>query len=326
MSIEQLELIGKEKLHYDSLESLFAYSRGQIFDEVLISENIKETIDDWDKMMGGRSDLKPTAGPFLKEIIVKNRNKARELYLFLSPIFFYIHVLLEMERKSWRFAMTANGIFCERIVRNLVQEIDRIDGTDLWSEMVKDKNFDNRNGRLKKGLQDKGVFDPDTIYSLLKSAYTARNVNGPHDVPPPEPIQADICARQCLPTYVRYLDTLVELGNDFKDDNNKFIQFFYSLTRTNIALIFGKEEIRKTPPDVIKEIYRQGFFSGGKKTSDIKKRLTDLGYTFPDPTLSKTLASLSKGSKAILTKTGKRGSYVFNERYPPEEFFKTTIN
>lgn len=159
MSIEQLELIGKEKQHYDSLESLFDYSRGQDINETSLREKIEETIDDWDKMMGGRSNLKPMVEPYLKKIITKDRDKSHELYLFLSPIFFYIHVLLEMERKSWRFAMTANGIFCERVVRNLVQDIDRIDGSDIWSELVKDRNFDNRNGRLKKELQERGIFD-----------------------------------------------------------------------------------------------------------------------------------------------------------------------
>jgi hypothetical protein len=325
MSIELPDLIGKEKQHYESMEELYSYSCGKKLDEKELRDKLNETIDDWDKMMGGRNTLKPSVTPYFQQLLKGDKNKARELYLFLSPIFFYIHVLFEMERKAWRNAMTSSGIFCERIVRNLIQEVDRKNSTNIWLELSKDPKFDNRNGRLLKELEAKKIAEADTIYSLLKSIYYTRSHTGPHDVPPPEPIQADLSTRLCLPAYVKYLEALMDLGNDLKNDFNNYLSFFYSLTRTDIALVFGQEEIRKTPTEIIREIYRQGFFKSGKTFGEIKARLHDAGYDFGDVRIAQQLGKLSKGSKAMLTRRGKRGFYTYNERYPPEEFFKTTF-
>ncbi|MGD0996488.1 MAG: hypothetical protein ABR909_13325 [Candidatus Bathyarchaeia archaeon] len=325
MSIELPDLIGKEKQHYESLEELYSYSCGKKLDEKELNNKLNETIDDWDKMMGGRDSLKPSVTPYFQQLLKGDKNKARELYFFLSPIFFYIHILFEMERKAWRNAMTSSGIFCERIVRNLIQEIDRKDSSGIWEELSRDQKFDNRNGRLRKELEAKKISEADTICSLLKSIYYTRSHSGPHDVPPPEPIQADLSTRLCLPAYVKYLEALMDLGNDLKGDFNNFLSFFYSLTRTDIALVFGQEEIRKAPAEIIKEIYRQGFFKPGKAFRETKTRLRDAGYDFGDARLAQELEKLSKGNKAMLTRRGKRGFYTYHERYPPEEFFKVSF-
>ena len=326
MSIDILDLIGKEKEHYESLENLYSYSCAKIFDETVLRTKISDTIDDWDKMMGGRTSLKPAVNPYFTRIVQGDKSKARELYFFLSPIFFYIHVLLEMERKAWRNAMTTSGIFCERIVRNLIQEVDRQNGTNVWEELSKDNKFDNRNGRLLKELQAKQVNDAETIYSLLKSIYYTRSHTGPHDVPPPEPIQADLSTRLCLPAYVKYLDALLELGNDLRADFNNFLYFFYSLTKTDIALVFGQEEVRRTPAEILREIFRQGYFKNGKTFGETKVRLRDAGYDFGDVRLAQELEKLSKGNKAMLTRRGKRGAFTYHERYPPDEFFKLSMD
>ena len=271
MSIELPDLIGKEKQHYESLDELYSYSCGKKVDEKELRNKLNETIDDWDKMMGGNS-LKPSVSPYFQQLLTGDRTKARELYFFLSPIFFYIHVLFEMERKAWRNAMTSSGIFCERIVRNLIQEVDRIDSTDIWQELSKDQKFDNRNGRLRKELEAKKIDEADALCSLLKNIYHTRSHTGPHDVPPPEPIQADFSVRLCLPAYVNYLDVLIELGSDLKNNLNNYLSFFYSLTRTDIALVFGQEEIRKTPTEIIKEEPTDTLKEiNGSEQSDAKK-------------------------------------------------------
>lgn len=325
MSIELPNLIGKEKQHYDSLEELYSYSCGKKKDETQLCIQINETIDDWDKMMGGRSNLKASVAPYSQALLKGDHNKARMLYFFLSPIFFYIHVLLEMEREAWRNAMTSSGIFCERIVRNLLQEVDRIDSSNIWEELSKNPKFDHRNGRLQSELEGKKIDQADTLCSLLKSIYFTRTHTGPHDVPPPEPIQADLSARLCLPAYVKYLETLIELGNDLTSDFNSYVSFFYSLTRTNVALIFGKEEVRKSPREVIFEIYMQGFFKLGKSFGETKKKFQEAGYDPGDARLANELEKLSKGNKAILTRRGKRGFYVYHERYPPDDSLRMTI-
>ncbi len=325
MSVELPDLIGKEKQHYDALEELYSFSCGKIVDQKELANKLSETIDDWDKMLGGRNSLKPSVTPYFQQLLKSDKNKARELYLFLSPIFFYIHVLFEMERKAWRNAMTSSGIFCERIVRNLIQAVDRKDTTNIWQEMSKDQKFDNRNGRLRKELEAKKIEETDTLCSLLKSIYHTRSHTGPHDVPPPEPIRADLSARLCLPAYVTYLEALAQLENDLKSNLNIFLSFFYSLTRTEIALVFGQDEIRKTPAETIKQIYRQGFFNSGRTFKETGTRLREAGYDYGDPRLAQELERLSKGNKAMLTRRGKRGFYTYHERYPPEEFFKLSF-
>jgi len=325
LPIEIPKLIGKEKEHYDSLEDLYAYSCGEQRVEGQLCNRIEETIDDWDKMMGGRSKLGNSVEPHLEALLKSNLTKSRNLYFFLSPSFFYIHILFEMKRRAWRNAMTWCGIFCERIVRNLLQEIDRRDSSNIWGELLKDPKFDNRNGRLRKELELRRIDEADTLCSLLKSIYFTRSHTGPHDVPPPEPIQADLCVRLCLPAYVRYLETLIELGNDLKEDFYSFVSFFYNLAQTKVFLIFGEKEVRKTPGEIIKEVFRQGFFKDGKTFGETKERLKELGYDFGDPRLANELQKISKGKNAILTRRGKRKSYTYHERYPPEEFFKTAI-
>lgn len=200
--------------------------------------------------------------------------------------------------------MTTSGIFCERIVRNVIQEIDRKKHSTIWQDTLKDTKFDNQNGRLLKELQENNVEDADTLYGLLKSIYFTRSHTGPHDVPPPEPIQADLSARLCLPAYVKYLEALIGLGNDLKGNFNNFVSFFYSLTRTDIALVFGQEEVRRSLPEIIKDIYRQGFFKSGKSFGEIKVRLQGAGYDFGDVRLAQELEKLSKGNKAMLTRRG----------------------
>ena len=126
------ELVGKENEHYSTLKDLYAYSCGEQKDEKALAEGLKETINDWDMMMGGRSNLPIVIKPYLDAISKGNRDKARNLYFFLSPAFFYIHILYEMRRKAWRIAVTWGGIFSERIVENLLRAIDRRNSSKVW--------------------------------------------------------------------------------------------------------------------------------------------------------------------------------------------------
>lgn len=325
MFIEISKLIGREKKHYEALESLYAYARGKRKNETELCESLRETLNDWNKMMGGRSNLQNTIQPYLEAIQKSDRVKARNLYLFFSPIFFYIHILYEMKRRAWRIAMTWGGIYCERIVRNLFQEIDRRDSLNIWEEISKDRKFENRNNRLRKELEERHFEEADGLCSFLRSIYYTRSHTGPHDVPPPEPIQADLGTRLCLPVYLKYLESLIFLGNDLAQDFQTFISFFYNLAETRVALIFPEEETPTTPKELIKELYRQGFFKEGKALGEVNAKMGELGYHFPLSRISNGLRALSKGKNAMLTRKGRKQFYRFYERYPPQDFFKTTI-
>ena len=325
MSYEIPKLIGREKKHYEALESLYAFSCGKPKSEIELPEALKETINDWDKMMGGRSNLQSTIQPYLEAIVKVNRDKARHLYLFLSPVFFYIHILYEMKRRAWRMAMTWGGIFCERIVRNVFQEIDRKDSLNIWEAISKDRKFENRNNRLKKELEERQFEEADSLCNFLKSIYFTRSHTGPHDVPPPEPVQADFATRLCAPAYLKYLESLILLEHKLAEDFQTFVSFFYNLAETRIALIFPEEETPTTPEEIIKELYRQGFFRDGKILGEVDSKMVEIGYHFSRSRTSNALRTLSKGKNAFLTREGRRGFYKYYERYPPEEFFKTII-
>ena len=325
MSLEIPELVGREKEHYNTLEDLFAFSIGTTTDVERLCKGIKDTINDWDKMMGGKGVLQTSLSSYFEAVEQLNKSKAMNLYLFLSPIFFYIHLLYEMRRKAWRNAITWGGIFCERIIRNVFQAIDRKESLNLWQEISKDPKFEHRANRLKAELEKRHYKEADILISLLKSIYFTRSHRGPHDVPPPEPIQANISQRLCLPVYVKYLECLTFLGYNLSIDFPTFISFFHNLAETHVALIFPEEEIITTPKEVIKDLYRQGFFKGGKTLKEVVTRLGELGFHWNVSRIARELKHLSKGKNAFLTRIGKRGFYKYFERYPPEEFFKTTI-
>jgi hypothetical protein len=326
LSVEiEKALIGREKEHYNALKDLYAYSCGEDKNEEDLCIQLKNTIIDWDKMMGGRSNLQATIQPYFEAIKKSDRNKARNLYLFLSPIFFYIHILYEMRRKAWRIAVTWGGIFSERISENLFRAIDRKDSLGIWEGISKDKSFERRSNRLKKELEQRHFEETEGLVSFLKSIYFTRSHSGPHDVPPPEPIEADMCQRICLPVYVKYLKCLIFLGNGLFSDFATFVSFFHDLAETHVALIFPEEETATTPKEVIKDLYRQGFFKDGKTLKEVITRLGELGFHWDISRIAHELEDLAKGKKAILTRTGKRGFYRYFERYPPEEYFRTTI-
>jgi hypothetical protein len=325
LSSEIPELIGREKEHYNTLKDLYSYSSGAAGNEITLCSGLKDTVSDWDKMMGGRSNLQRVIHPYLEAIRRSDREGARYLYLFLSPIFFYIHILYEMRRKAWRIAVTWGGIFSERVIENLFRAIDTKESSNMWETISRDPSFQHRSNRLKSELVQRHFEESETLTSFLRSIYFTRSHSGPHDVPPPEPIEADMSQRVCLPVYVDYLKCLVHLGNDMASDFSTFVSFFHNLAETHVALIFPEEETATTPKEVIKDLYRQGLFKDGKSLKEVVTRLAELGFHWDVPRIAHELEYWSKGKRAFLTRIGKRGEYKYFERYPPQEFFRTTI-
>lgn len=325
MFVELSKLSGKEKKHYFALEDLFAYSFGKPKGEERLCNELKETVSDWKKMMGGRNSLEGSIMPYLEGIMSRDKEKGRNLYFFLSPIFFYIHILYEISRNEWRNAMSWSGIYCERVVRNMLREIDRRFSTNIYEEMRKSR-FEDKNGKLKSELERRGFKLANELFSLMEIMYSLRSTTGPHDVPPPEPIRAQISASQCLPVYIDYLEALIFLGNDLTHDYRTFLSFFSNLTETKISLAFGEEERRISVTDLLKNVlYREGFFREGRKFKEAMDKMREMGYTFSESLVAQALRNLSKGKDAVLTRKGKQGRYIYYERYPPEEFFKSTI-
>lgn len=278
-------------------------------------------------MMGGRNSLEPHVVPYIDRIKLRDREAARNLYFFMSPLFFYIHVLYELSRMEWRNATAWSGMFCERIVNNLLREISRKYSTDAWQK-VGESTFENKNGRTKSELEPRRFKLANELHNLMEMIYSLRDTRGPHDVPPPEPIRAKISASQCLPVYIDYLEALIFMDNDLLNYYKTFVSFFGDLTETKISLAFGEEGAKVTIDHLLKNVlYREGFFgvSEGRRLGDVQTKLKSMSYNFGDPVVAATLYKLSKGKSAVLTRRGKRKNYTYHERYPPKEIFKTTI-
>lgn len=288
-------------------------------------DGLLATIDDWKKKMGGRNSLEPHILPYLDRIIARDRDAARSLYFFISPLFFYIHVLFELSRMEWRNATSWSGMFCERVAKNLLRAYDRTYSTTSFQTVEKSK-FENKVGRLRSDLEAKQFALANELCSLMEIIYSLRDTRGPHDVPPPEPLRAQISASQCLPVYTDYLECLIFLENDLIKDYNAFVCFFSNLTETKISLAFGEEGVKVTVDHLLKNVlYREGFFgeNGGRRLSDVQTKLKSMSYNFSDQAVAAALYKLSKGKDALLTRRGKRKNYTYHERYPPKEIFKS---
>lgn len=277
--------------------------------------------------MGGRNSLEPQILPYLERIAVHDRDAARNLYFFISPLFFYVHVLYELSRKEWRNATSWSGMFCERVAKNLLRAFDRRYSTSSYQTVEKSK-FENKLGRLRSDLEAEKFGLANELCSLMDIIYSLRDTRGPHDVPPPEPLRAQISASQCLPVYTDYLECLIFLKNDLINDYNTFVCFFSNLTETKISLAFGEEGAKVTVDHLLKNVlYREGFFSesDGRRLSDVQTKLKSTSYNFSDPAVAAALHKLSKGKDALLTRKGKRKNYTYHERYPPKEIFKSAV-
>jgi len=321
----EIKLIGREKIHYETLETLYNFSECEKVDLSKLKNDLDQTIDDWDKLTGGGSGLVEYTQKLSSDVQKGNKQNAKILYLLLSPIFYYIHALSEVSRNHWRNVVTSCGIFCERIVRNLLQEYDGRYNTTNYNE-VKDAKFENKNGRLKGELESKQFSLADRLFNYLKIIYHSRNQQGPHDVPPPESIQAKIIITQCLPSYIDYLNTLVFLGIPLNEVYDNFVAFFDSLTETKISMVFGTDTEQLTVTEVLRDrLYKEGFFSTGRTLKEVSTELSNRRFNFSPQSISKALLNLSKGKRAIFTRRGKRGNYRYIERLSPSLYFKKTI-
>lgn len=321
MSKLEIELIGKEKEHYNALEQLYAFSNGSTFEAIELATQLRTTLDDWDRLLGGSGKITELCEDSLKLIASGDLNEARGSYLLLSPLFLFIKALNKMSRKDWRETVTACGILCERLVRNTCLEIDRIFRTKVW-DSIKDSKFEDRNGRLLNELQTRG-FTAANYHGSLARIYFVRNRQGPHDVPPPEPIQAKISVNECLPVYVDYLAALRHLGVKLNNPQG-YVEIFSNTTQVRPALVFGEETTGPIPfrEFIINAIFREGFFKGGKTSSDVISKLSSLRRNYDDATVKNALRGLSTGKNAILSRKERGKVFIYTERLPPDEYFK----
>jgi hypothetical protein len=325
IDLEPLQLVGRESQHYLALESLREVFLGRSTDLSGAVRGIRDAVKDWDRMLGGRSVLTGVCEGLIAKIEVGDKIACRNLYLLASPLIFYIHALYQITRKGWRNAVIASGIYCERIVRNLALTLRmRVPTTSL--PVSEPKSFADKNGKVKHDLESLGFASSEDLYHLLKRLYAARSSMGPHDVPPPEPLEAKINVSLCLPVYLDYLHALTCLGGPSSAENKEFISFMDQAARVHVQLAFGAEIDQKPAGLVVKDrLYRVGFFFKDRSLRGIASQLRDEGYSFSDSVLANALRKLATGKNAVLTRKEIEGRYFYCERLPPSEHFRSVV-
>jgi hypothetical protein len=321
----EVELIGKEKEHYDVLEDLHTFAVGSSIELTQLAFRLRQTISDWERMMGGTKTIRQSSEKYVQAIEIGDRRAGRDLYLFLSPIFFFVLVLQKLAHKAWRDTVAYCGIFCERIVRNLLFEYDAAIGTRLFEDLKSAKQ-EERSGRLKSEFEKRGFPYASNLHGSLQRIYYMRNRRGPHDVQPPEPVQAKICLSECLPVYVDYIYALEDLELGLGIAAQGFMEIFSSMTSVQPNLLFGEQEGAIPPKAVIKDLlYRGGFFEGGKNLAEVMAELARRRYNYDKGTISNNLKNLCEGKDSILIRKAKNGAFSYYEHVPPSEYFRASV-
>jgi len=324
--LAELRIIGKEKEHYSILDDMLVFVQKHRGKPVELSSRAAAMADDWNAMLGGSSSLPEVARPYVEILASGDRDGALMIYLLLSPIFLFMHALHEISRGAHRNAVTACARFCERIARNLLWLIDEAYNTSFSLELDEAK-FENKNGRVKGELEKHGFELADDLFMTMKKIYHMRDKRGPHDVPPPEPIQAKICINECLPAYMDYLTAVDFLNIRLGDVRDEMVRIFDGLTRTKLAIIFGEEDkMRLSASDCIVDfLYKEGFFGQRRSLNEVVEEMTRRHLTHTDSVVANSLKRLSVSKNAVLTRKRSEGSYFYYERVPPSEYFRTEL-
>jgi len=186
--------------------------------------------------------------------------------------------------------------------------------------------FEERAGRVKGVLEKRHCDCGEALYNSLKNIYNVRNKQGPHDVPPPENIQARICVTESLPVYINYLTAMNAVGVAIsQQDFDKFMNLFYALTEMKPSLVIGEETEQPRVESTLIELYKQNFFSSEPLLSDVLAKLREQRYHYPKTTVANALKKLSAGKNCLLSRRKTSQGYAYAEKIPPSEAFKSTF-
>ncbi len=297
-----------------------------------LDDRIGNLLMAWDTATGNRFHIAEMLNDHVRGISTGDVAAAKRFYCLISPFLFFIAALREIARKSYRNTVTQCGMFCERIVRNILQELpSSVNGaSNMYVEMMQDRDhpstFEDRAGRAKSELAKRHCDSGETLYNSLKNIYNVRNKQGPHDVPPPETIQARICVTESLPVYINYLTAMSAVGVAInQQDFDKFMNLFYALTEMKPSLVIGEETEQPKVDSTIIELYKQNFFSTERLLPDILAKLRELRYNPPKTTVANTLTKLSSGKGCLLSRRKTSQGYAYAEKIPPNEAFKSTF-
>ena len=115
----------------------------------------------------------------------------------------------------------------------------------------------------------------------------------------------------------------MEVKIQIKDDQGKVYQGTLVLNKQKQNKAKNKREVKQVqrstkvrPSQVIDQgLYYKKFFQSHKSLSDVEKKLNALGYNYKKGSI---LMALKRAE--YLNKSGKRGNYMFVQKYPPKEW------
>jgi len=314
-------LHSREKELEDVLDLLRRYSTGSTVRQEDLFARVRWLLDVWDAAMGKSGQIVAIGESFLHRITSSGfsqgqNNPSKALYLCLSPLAYFIIGLEELIDDAFRDAVTRCGMFCERIVHELLRLAGRF---DMLEANVK---FSNKVGALQNFLSIKRYRAAEHLCATILTVYDIRNQRGPHDVPTADELEAKFCVSSFPWVYARYLEILDSLGYDLSDNMEKFIGLCNSIVRvgTSLAKRAGHEGLfAREAVEIL--LYKNGFFLEERSLGDVIVELGRLGYNYPKPTVANTLESLTK---TFLSRHGRPGVFRYHQKIPPHEYYKTS--
>ena len=170
----------------------FALQSSPPTDLNVLIERLRWMLDVWDTAMGKTGTILKASEPFISRMLSVPQGQepfktARAFYLSLSPLEFFIIGLEEFIDDAFRDVVTRCGMSYERIVNELLREVD---GERMVDPNVK---FNSRAGFLQRQLLDRRYNPAERFCSTMLTVYDIRNQRGPHDVPTADELEAKFC-------------------------------------------------------------------------------------------------------------------------------------
>ena len=305
-------LIAREKEIERVFTDLQIYSKDKSAINVhFLKTELTDLITSWDRLLGKTGAIIKASDPLLLNLSVAAN--AQILYYILAPLEYYMMALEEIVNPAFRDAATRCGMFCERVVNILLAVLKQDD--------IKDSKFENKIGRLQSVLTDRDFTPAQLLCSSMRNIYNLRDTRGPHDVPAADEIDAKFCVSSCPLVYSRYSQALEHMSQNVGQYMPDFVKLVNSILDVSGRLAIGPGGRSLSAKDSIEVIlFRNGFFSSERTFEEIRQKLGESGYTFPDGTLGNTLRRLTAPGGFLTRKNISKG-FVYVQRIPPQEYY-----
>lgn len=256
--------------------------------------------------------FKPEISALRGSDVTRIKTACKILDFLLSPFEHYMISLEEFKKPSFRNATTRCGMVVERIIKR------------LWPEVVHSLDMpykvEDQLGRLQEDITKLGFSDAQDTCNVMKVMYHKRDRRGPHDVPAAEELDAKFCINGMLEIYPFYLSVIEHLSYPIADYRTQMENLLNELVLLKSKVISGVGGKGPSEENTILSLYQKGFFSTPKSLGDVMDAIGELDCKFLRSTVFNILNRLH--SERVLTRSGRTRSYRFQQRVPPQEYYR----